>query len=195
MATYTEAYWKIDLHNLLHFLALRMDSHAQLEIRQYATTLGEQIVAPLFPIVWEAFLDYRMQSTFLTRLDSGVIQRLTANAAAAGTAPPFSDADFMAAQDATWVSLNRSRERDECRSKLQRLGLIVGRDGVIWRLNFSQTPKLELSRDLFAAIGSNHVEKAKIPDKVRQLHVSMSCRHACYRRVCERSSVGRATDF
>ena len=125
LATYTEAYWKIDLHNLLHFLALRMDSHAQLEIRQYATTLGEQIVAPLFPIVWEAFLDYRMQSTFLTRLDSGVIQRLTTNAAAAGTSPPFSDADFMAAQDTTWVSLNRSRERDECRSKLQQLGLVA----------------------------------------------------------------------
>jgi len=125
LATYTEAYWKIDLHNLLHFLALRMDSHAQLEIRQYATTLGEKIVAPLFPIVWEAFLDYRMQSTFLTRLDSGVIQRLTANAATAGTAPPFSDADFMAAQDSTWVSLNRSRERDECRSKLQQLGLVA----------------------------------------------------------------------
>lgn len=124
LATYTEAYWKIDLHNLLHFLALRMDSHAQLEIRQYATTLGEQIVAPLFPIVWEAFLDYRMHSTFLTRLDSGVIQRMTANAAAAGTAPPFSHADFMAAQDATWIALNRSRERDECRSKLQRLGLV-----------------------------------------------------------------------
>lgn len=125
LATYTEAYWKIDLHNLLHFLALRMDSHAQLEIRQYATTLGEKIVAPLFPIVWEAFLDYRMQSTFLTRLDSGVVQRLTANAAATGMAPPFSDTEFMAAQDPTWVSLNRSRERDECRSKLQRLGLVV----------------------------------------------------------------------
>ena len=126
LATYTEAYWKIDLHNLLHFLALRMDSHAQLEIRQYATTLGEKIVAPLFPIVWEAFLDYRMQSTFLTRLDSGVVQRLTATAAAIGTAPPFSDAAFMAAQDPTWVSLSRSRERDECRSKLQRLGLVIG---------------------------------------------------------------------
>jgi len=125
LATYTEAYWKIDLHNLLHFLALRMDSHAQLEIRQYATTLGEKIVAPLFPIVWEAFLDYRMQSTFLTRLDSGVIQRLTANAAATGTAPPFSEAAFMAAQDPTWNSLSRSRERDECRSKLQRLGLVT----------------------------------------------------------------------
>ena len=46
LSTYTEAYWKIDLHNLLHFLALRMDGHAQWEIRQYATTIGEEIVRP-----------------------------------------------------------------------------------------------------------------------------------------------------
>ncbi|MEZ6127714.1 MAG: FAD-dependent thymidylate synthase [Planctomycetaceae bacterium] len=125
LATYTEAYWKIDLHNLLHFLALRMDSHAQLEIREYATAIGEQIVAPLFPVAWEAFQDYRMQSTFLTRLDTEVIQRLTANAAAAGIAPPFSEQAFLAAQDPKWVELTRSRERDECRSKLQRLGLMA----------------------------------------------------------------------
>ena len=47
LATYTEAYWKIDLHNLLHFLELRMDAHAQWEIRQYAETMGREIVAPL----------------------------------------------------------------------------------------------------------------------------------------------------
>lgn len=125
LSTYTEAYWKIDLHNLLHFLALRMDSHAQLEIRQYATTIGEKIVAPLFPIVWEAFLDYRMNATFLTGLDSGVIQRLTANAAKNRTSPPFSEEEFLAAQDPAWASLARSRERDECRSKLAMLGLIA----------------------------------------------------------------------
>ena len=39
LSTYTEAYWKVDLHNLLHFLALRMDEHAQWEIREYATTM------------------------------------------------------------------------------------------------------------------------------------------------------------
>lgn len=66
LSTYTEAYWKVDLHNLLHFLALRMDSHAQLEIRQYAQTIGEQIVRPLFPMVWEAFRDYRMNAMYLT---------------------------------------------------------------------------------------------------------------------------------
>ncbi|MCA9062696.1 MAG: FAD-dependent thymidylate synthase [Planctomycetaceae bacterium] len=128
LSTYTEAYWKIDLHNLLHFLALRMDSHAQLEIRNYATTIGEQIVAPLFPVVWEAFQDYRMQSMFLTRLDKEVIQRLTANAAAAGTAPPFSVDAFLEAQDPTWQALTRSRERDECLHKLQHLGLVQPAD-------------------------------------------------------------------
>lgn len=125
VSNYTEWYWKIDLHNLLHFLALRMDSHAQLEIRNYATTIGEKIVAPLFPLVWEAFLDYRMQAMFLTRLDREVIQRLTANAAAAKKAPPWSNDDFLAAQDPSWVALTRSRERDECRSKLELLGMVV----------------------------------------------------------------------
>ena len=124
LATYTEAYWKIDLHNLLHFLALRMDSHAQLEIRNYATAIGEQIVAPLFPIVWEAFQDYRMQSSFLTGLDVGVIQRLTAKAASDGLVPPFAKDVFLAVQDPKWAELKRSRERDECLAKLQRLGLV-----------------------------------------------------------------------
>jgi thymidylate synthase (FAD) len=124
LSTYTEAYWKIDLHNLLHFLALRMDEHAQLEIREYARTIGEQVLQPLFPLVWEAFQDYRMQAMFLTRLDIGVIERLAANAGRSGAAPPFDDPAFLAAQDDSWKELQRSRERDECRAKLVRLGLL-----------------------------------------------------------------------
>ena len=124
LCTYTEAYWKIDLHNLLHFLALRMDSHAQWEIRQYATTIGEQILRPLFPIAWEAFVDYRMNATFLTRLDTEVLTRLTAAAARDGMAPPFSEDAFLAAQDPSWAELKRCRERDECREKLAKLGLL-----------------------------------------------------------------------
>ena len=120
LSTYTEAYWKIDLHNLLHFLALRMDAHAQLEIRRYAETIGHQIVAPLFPLVWEAFLDYRMEAVRLTRLDREVIRRL----AAAGHVPA-SPAAFLAAQDPSWQGLDRSRERDECLAKLCDLGLVV----------------------------------------------------------------------
>jgi thymidylate synthase (FAD) len=65
-----------------------------------------------------------MRSTFLTRLDSEVIQRLMASAAASKKSPPYSDEDFLAAQDHSWVALNRSRERDECRLKLELLGLL-----------------------------------------------------------------------
>lgn len=59
LSTYTEAYWKIDLHNLLHFLGLRMEHKAQLEIREYANTIGEQIVKKWVPLAWGAFMDYR----------------------------------------------------------------------------------------------------------------------------------------
>jgi thymidylate synthase (FAD) len=123
LSTYTEAYWKIDLHNLLHFLALRMDSHAQEEIRRYATAIGEQIVRPLFPLVWEAFVDYRLEATFLTRLEREVIRRLADRLAAAGRGRA-TDEDFLAVQDPSWTALNRSRERDECRAKLIALGLL-----------------------------------------------------------------------
>ena len=124
LATYTEAYWKIDIHNLLHFLALRMDPHAQEEIRLYATTIGREIVRPLFPVIWEAFEDYRMGGASLSRLEQGVIRRLMARAAEAGTAPPYDVEDFLAVQDETWRDLNRCRERDECREKLTDLGLL-----------------------------------------------------------------------
>ncbi|MGI9453269.1 MAG: FAD-dependent thymidylate synthase [Pirellulales bacterium] len=121
LSTYTEAYWKIDLHNLLHFLALRMDSHAQLEIRRYAETIGNEIIAKLFPLCWEAFLDYRVDAMRLTRLDRGVIQRLASGA----TALPASREEFQTAQDESWVSLERCRERDECFAKLASLGLVT----------------------------------------------------------------------
>jgi len=76
LSTYTEAYWKIDLHNLLHFLELRMDSHAQYEIRQYANVIGNQIVSKLFPLTWEAFLDYRFNSISLSDTEIGFVALL-----------------------------------------------------------------------------------------------------------------------
>ena len=119
LSTYTEAYWKIDLHNLLHFLDLRMDASAQLEIRQYAETMGREIVAPLLPLAWEAFLDYRVEGMLLTRLEQAVLARL----AAAGKVPA-DEAAFLAAGDPAWAGLARCRERDECREKLLQLGMI-----------------------------------------------------------------------
>jgi thymidylate synthase (FAD) len=124
LSTYTEAYWKIDLHNLLHFLSLRMDAHAQQEIRLYATVIGEQIVKPLFPIVWEAFEDYRRQGMFLSRLDVAVMQRLMTRAQQAGSPLPLGEEDFLAVQDESWRPLKRCRERDECRAKLQKLQML-----------------------------------------------------------------------
>jgi len=61
LSTYTEAYWKIDLHNLIHFLGLRMDGHAQLEIRSFANAIGN-IVKELYPNIWQAFEDFRMNA-------------------------------------------------------------------------------------------------------------------------------------
>jgi thymidylate synthase (FAD) len=124
LSTYTEAYWKVDLHNLLHFLALRMDSHAQQEIRDYATAIGEKIIQPLFPIVWEAFIDYRLEGMFLSRLDRQLISRLMQRLAATGRASA-SEEDFMAVQDETWIGMARCRERDECRAKLVELGILA----------------------------------------------------------------------
>lgn len=124
LCTYTEAYWKVDLHNLLHFLALRMDAHAQHEIREYATAIGEQIVQPLFPIVWEAFVDYRVQGMMLTRLDLGVVERLQERLSRFSPGQKAGENDFLEVQDESWRGLTRCRERDECRSKLRRLGLL-----------------------------------------------------------------------
>jgi thymidylate synthase (FAD) len=69
LSTYTEAYWKLNLHNLLHFLYLRMEEHAQKEIRDYATVIGEKIISQILPDTWEAFEDYRRQSVHFSRLE------------------------------------------------------------------------------------------------------------------------------
>lgn len=68
LSLYTEWYWKIDLHNLLHFLTLRCDSHAQEEIRQYASLMAS-IVKYILPISFEAWIDYRFGAVQLSRLD------------------------------------------------------------------------------------------------------------------------------
>jgi len=73
LSTYTEAYWKCNLHNLLHFLSLRMDTAAQSEIRDYATTIGHKIVAKWVPLAWEAFEDYTVESTTLSRHERALL--------------------------------------------------------------------------------------------------------------------------
>ncbi|MBK8946040.1 MAG: FAD-dependent thymidylate synthase [Ignavibacteriae bacterium] len=79
LSTYTEAYWKIDLHNLLHFLQLRMDKHAQLEIRKYAETIGYEIVKKWVPLAWQAFEDYRLNSKSFSGLEIELLSLISNN--------------------------------------------------------------------------------------------------------------------
>lgn len=68
LSTYTEAYWKIDLHNLLHFLGLRMAPDAQIEIRSYANQIAEYLKY-LVPHTWRAFEDYRLNAITFSAVD------------------------------------------------------------------------------------------------------------------------------
>ncbi|MSQ91231.1 MAG: FAD-dependent thymidylate synthase [Phycisphaerales bacterium] len=68
VSVYTEWYWKCDLHNLFHFLSLRMDPHAQYEIRVFADAMYE-LMKPIVPISCEAFEDYRLGAMHLTKLE------------------------------------------------------------------------------------------------------------------------------
>ncbi len=72
---YTQWIWTCDLHNIFHFLRLRMDEHAQLEIRQYANAMG-QIIADAYPISWKAFEDYELFATQLSRPEMEVLTTL-----------------------------------------------------------------------------------------------------------------------
>lgn len=61
LSLYTQWYWKIDLHNLFHFLKLRLDEHAQAEIREYAKAMSH-FVKQVVPVAWEAFEDYQLNA-------------------------------------------------------------------------------------------------------------------------------------
>ncbi|WP_374447117.1 FAD-dependent thymidylate synthase [Stella sp.] len=87
---YTQWYWKTDLHNLLHFLSLRADPHAQYEIRVYAEAMMEA-VRRWVPLVYDAFLDYRLGAATLSGRMLAVVRRLlageTVDQAASGLGP------------------------------------------------------------------------------------------------------------
>jgi len=115
LSTYTEAYWKIDLHNLLHFLSLRMDPHAQQEIRSYANIIGYEIVQEWVPFTWQAFMDYRLNAMTLTAAEINFI------------AHPLEPASMAALVDEKG---NLNREGKEFEQKLRLLNLNI--DGDLW---------------------------------------------------------------
>ncbi len=119
LSTYTEAYWKIDLRNLLHFLALRMEAHAQYEIRSYAATIGNEIVSKWCPMVWKAFQDYLFGGEELSKQEIAIISRVQAGDRAGaravaeeyGLVPPLGQ------------EMKRNIEREEIEAKMKLLGI------------------------------------------------------------------------
>ena len=78
---YTQWYWKTDLHNLMHFLSLRADPHAQYEIRAYAETILDKIVKLWVPLTYRAFRDYRLGAVSLSAPALAVVRRMVAGEA------------------------------------------------------------------------------------------------------------------
>lgn len=74
LSLYTQWYWKIDLHNLFHFLKLRLDKHAQYEIRAYAETMAE-IVKVVVPMAYEAFEDYVLNSITFSKQELQLLKK------------------------------------------------------------------------------------------------------------------------
>lgn len=106
LSLYTEWYWKIDLHNLFHFLHLRMDAHAQYEIRVYANAIAE-IVKQVVPVAWEAFEDYVLKAERFSRVEIMILsERMDLN----GITKEFLEAKGM-----------KGREADEFLEKILRL--------------------------------------------------------------------------
>ena len=116
LSTYTEAYWKIDLHNLLHFLGLRLDDHAQKEIREYATAIAK-IVALWCPLAWEAFQDYRLEAVRFSKPELRVLAEMLASRVLSA---------IEAARAVGWLddkgTPKASGERREFEEKLRKLG-------------------------------------------------------------------------
>ena len=71
---YTEWYWKNDLHNLLHFIGLRSDSHAQYEIRVFSDAMAESVKA-VAPFAWEAYQDYVVKGMRFSRIEKSLLER------------------------------------------------------------------------------------------------------------------------
>jgi thymidylate synthase (FAD) len=101
--TYTEWYWKTDLHNLLHFIALRADPHAQYEIRAYALVLLD-VVRRWVPLTCAAFENYRLHAAELSGQALAVLRRMLA-----GEDTSHADSGLSARE---WSELQAHLQRD-----------------------------------------------------------------------------------
>lgn len=112
LANYTQWYWKIDLHNLMHFLKLRMDEHAQYEIRVFANAMA-RIIKDSVPICFEAFEDYQLNAFYLSGPDRELVKT--------NTWPKSKEEAYEIA----FERFNNKRESNEFVDKLMKLGMIL----------------------------------------------------------------------
>ncbi len=113
VANYTQWYWKIDLHNLFHFLRLRLDTHAQYEIRVYGEAMAK-IVKSAFPLAYSAFEDYRLNAKNFSGPEFQLlVEILNGSAKASGSIEQIAMARF-----------NNKREAEEFLEKIRPLGLL-----------------------------------------------------------------------
>jgi thymidylate synthase (FAD) len=75
LSTYTQWYWKIDLHNLMHFLTLRVDTHAQWEIQEYGRVMAG-IMRCVVPLSYEAWIDYQVCGSRMSRMELEALRAL-----------------------------------------------------------------------------------------------------------------------
>jgi flavin-dependent thymidylate synthase len=113
LSTYTQWYWKIDLHNLLHFLTLRVDAHAQWEIREFGRVMAGMLKHAL-PLSYEAWLDYDVCGARLSRMELAALRRLV-QSSPEGLRSPSGELDRNALAE---LGLSR-REIDELLAKLR----------------------------------------------------------------------------
>lgn len=111
VANFTQWYWKIDLHNLMHFLRLRLDSHAQHEIQVYGQAMA-RIIESSVPIAYQAFQDYRLNAMQLSALDVAIVQ--------SGDWPRNEEEVIKE----LGTRFSNKREREECLQKLRQLLLV-----------------------------------------------------------------------
>lgn len=116
---YTEWYWKNDLHNLFHFLKLRLDTHAQYEIRMYAEAMAS-LIKPIVPVAWKAFEDYTLNAIKFSGIELKFLHHILMNRCKE-PAICASDAELC-----DWIP--NTRERSEFQDKLRQLGVPIDND-------------------------------------------------------------------
>lgn len=115
LGTFTRKRWQCDLHNLLHFLGLRVDPHAQKEIRDYANAVAE-FVKELFPITFKAFEDYRLNSVTFSAQEIEILKQIIE------TSDLVNLVDFENFKNLPNEKLGKT-EIIEFKAKLEKLGL------------------------------------------------------------------------